>query len=325
MDGEPNGSGRPDRSREVLHGAVRTAGMPVDALPELGLGTYDVRDPDRCTEAVRTALEVGYRHVDTAESYDNEAAVGDGVAAADVAREDVFVATKVGPDNLADGDLQVHARDSADRLGVDTLDLLYVHWPIRTYDPAGTLATLDELHDEGLVRNVGLSNFRPDQLDEALQHLDAPLFAHQIECHPLLQQDELRAHAREHGYHLVAYSPLAKGDVTEVPELREVAENHGTTPAQVALAWLLSKETVSAIPKSATPAHIRENFGPRTSPWTTRTWRASTPSTANGGTSTSRRRPGTEAGSNGTSAVRAACADPDLGGQTRPNIFPSAW
>ena len=235
--------------------------MAVDSLPELGLGTYDITDHEVCAESVETALEVGYRHVDTAEGYDNERAVGEGIAAADVDREDVFLATKVSPDNLGYGDLQSHARASADRLGVGTLDLLYVHWPIRAYDPGATLSALDELYDEGLIRHVGLSNFLPGQLDEALDRLEAPLFAHQVECHPLFQQDELRAHAREHGYRLVAYTPLAKGEVTEVPELREVAETYDATPAQVALAWLLEKESIAAIPKSATPSHIRENYG----------------------------------------------------------------
>ena len=234
--------------------------MAVDSLPELGLGTYDVDDHETCVESVETALDCGYRHLDTAEGYENERAVGEGLAAADIDREDVFLATKVSSENLARGDVLEHARASADRLGIGTLDLLYVHWPIRAYDPEGTLPALDELYDEGLVRHVGLSNFLPDQLDEALDRLEAPLFAHQVECHPLLRQDELRAHAREHGYNLVAYTPLAKGEVTEVPELREVAEKHGATPAQVALAWLLSKEAVAAIPKSATPGHIRENY-----------------------------------------------------------------
>ena len=235
--------------------------MPSDPLPALGLGTYDITDPDRCRTAVATALEAGYRQVDTAEGYDNERAVGAGIDAADVPREDVFLATKVSPENLAAGDLKAHARDSADRLGVDVIDLLYVHWPIRAYDPAATLAALEDLYDEGLVRHVGLSNFRLDQLEEALERLDAPLFAHQVECHPYLQQTHLRAHAREHGYRLVAYSPLAKGDVTDDPVLRAVAASHDATPAQVALAWLLEQPAVRAIPKSATSGHIRENYG----------------------------------------------------------------
>jgi 2,5-diketo-D-gluconate reductase B len=235
--------------------------MAVEDLPALGIGTYENTDHEVCANSVETALNVGYRHVDTAEGYDNEAAVGEGIAAADADREDVFLATKVSPDNLAYDDVLDHARASIDRLGVETLDLLYVHWPIRAYDREATLAAFDELYDDGLIRNVGLSNFTPALLEAAIETLEAPLFAHQVECHPLFQQDELRAMAREHGHRLVAYTPLAKGDVTDVPELVDIAEKHDATPTQVSLSWLLSKESVSAIPKSATPEHIRENFG----------------------------------------------------------------
>jgi 2,5-diketo-D-gluconate reductase B len=235
--------------------------MAVEDLPALGIGTYENTDYEVCANSVETALNAGYRHVDTAEGYDNEAAVGDGIVTSGVDREDVFLATKVSPGNLAYDDVLDHARASIDRLGVETLDLLYVHWPIRAYDREGTLAAFDKLYDDGLIRNVGLSNFTPELLEDAIETLEAPLFAHQVECHPLFQQDELRAMAREHGHHLVAYTPLAKGDVTDVPELVDIAEKHDATPAQVALSWLLSKESVSAIPKSATPEHIRENFG----------------------------------------------------------------
>lgn len=231
-----------------------------DAL-SLGIGTYDV-EPDACTAAVTFALNEGYRHVDTAEMYGTEAAVGRAIERADVDREDVFVATKLHSRNLAYDDVLAHAEGCRDRLGVDVVDLLYVHWPIRTYDPEETLAALDALYDRGVVRHVGLSNFTPALLEEALARLDAPLFAHQVECHPLLQQDELRRYAREHDHHLVAYSPLAKGAVTEVPELVEVATEYDATPAQVSLAWLSSKGVVP-IPKSTTEAHIRENYDAR--------------------------------------------------------------
>jgi len=237
--------------------------MAENEFPAIGLGTYENTDPDVCAESVETALNAGYRHVDTAEMYENEAAVGRGVAAADVDHEDVVVATKLHSSNLAYDDAIEHARACADRLGVETIDLLYVHWPIRTYDSEETLAALDRLREDGLVERIGLSNFTPELLDEALDRLDAPLFAHQVECHPLLQQEELRAHAREHGYRLVAYSPLAKGRVTELPELVEIARKRDATPAQVSLAWLLSKESVAAIPKSSTPARIRENLAAR--------------------------------------------------------------
>ena len=235
--------------------------MPVEDLPPIGLGTYQNEDHDQCAESVRTALEVGYRHLDTAQSYDNEAAVGEGLAAAAVDREDVFVATKLSTRNLGREDVLETAEESADRLGVDVIDLLYVHWPLRSYDPHETLPALDELRASGLIRHVGLSNFRPDQLTEAQEILDAPVFAHQIECHPMLPQDELRARAVEDDHWLVAYSPVAKGAVADLPTLERIADAHNATPFQVALAWLLSKPNVAPIPKATSEAHIRENYG----------------------------------------------------------------
>ncbi|MFB6072242.1 MAG: aldo/keto reductase [Halobacterium sp.] len=235
--------------------------MP-EPLPAVGVGTYGL-DPGACQESVRTALDAGYRHVDTAEMYENEAAVGDALAAGDVDRKDVFVATKVHSRNLAYDDAVDAARASRDRLGVDAIDLLYVHWPIRAYDPAETLAAFDALHADGVVRHVGVSNFTPELLADAVDRLDAPLFAHQVECHPLLQQDDLRALASEHDHHLVAYSPLAKGAVLDHPTIRDVAAAHDATPAQVSLAWLLSKDRVAAVPRSTSPEHLRENLAAR--------------------------------------------------------------
>jgi diketogulonate reductase-like aldo/keto reductase len=218
-------------------------------------------DRDECVTAVRTAVETGYRHVDTAQMYDNESYVGEALDGVDLDRDDLFVATKLDTDNLGYDDVIETARESCDRLGVETLDLLYVHWPLDSYDPTETLPALDELRDEGVIRHVGLSNFRPDQLDEANDHLDAPIFAHQVECHPLLRQDELREYAREDDHWLVAYCPIARGNVADVPELREVAEKHDATEAQVSLAWLLANDNVAAIPKAASEDHIVENYG----------------------------------------------------------------
>ena len=237
--------------------------MPPLDLPPIGLGTYQNTDPDTCAESVEIALNEGYRHVDTAEMYGNEAAVGEGLARAAVDREDVIVATKIDTPNLAHDDLIDSARGCADRLGVETIDLLYVHWPLDSYEPQETLGALDGLVEDGLVDHVGLSNFTPSLLTEAVDLLDASLAAHQVECHAMLQQDELRRLAREHDHHLVAYSPLAKGEVVDVPEIREIAEKHDATPAQVALAWLLSKESVVAIPKASSHDHIEENMAAR--------------------------------------------------------------
>lgn len=234
--------------------------MPTESLPDIGLGTYRNTDPDECAHAVAYALERGYRHVDTAEGYDNEAYVGEGIDAAPVDREDVFLATKVSPDNLAGDDVLDHARASRDRLGVDVVDLLYVHWPLGAYDHAETLAAFERLREEGVIRHVGLSNFTPDLLEAALSHLDVPLFAHQVEMHPLLPQETLHEYAVARDHYLVAYAPIARGAVDDVPELRAVAEKHDATPAQVSLAWLADKENVVAIPKAASEAHIRENL-----------------------------------------------------------------
>jgi 2,5-diketo-D-gluconate reductase B len=229
-------------------------------MPMLGLGTWQNDDPEACRTSVRTALETGYRHVDTAQAYGNEEAVGAGIADADVDREDVFLATKVWIDNLAPEDVRETARDSIDRLGVDSLDLLYAHWPAREYDPEGTLAAFNDLYDEGLVERIGVSNFQPEQVAEAVEVSDAPIFANQVEMHPLLPQEEVREACAEHDVEVVAYSPLARGEVFEVDTLTDIAEKHDASEAQVSLAWLREKG-VTAIPKATGEAHIRDNWG----------------------------------------------------------------
>ncbi|OYR82146.1 aldehyde oxidoreductase, partial [Halorubrum sp. E3] len=152
------------------------------------------------------------------------------------------------------------ARESADRLGVDALDLLYVHRPRGDYDPETTLSALDRLVDDGLVRNVGVSNFEIADLDRAIDVLGRPPAAHQTELHPFCYTPELLDHAREHGYPVVAYSPLAGGRVQEVDTVVEVAAAHGTTPEAVAIAWATAKDPVTAIPKASSEAHLRANL-----------------------------------------------------------------
>jgi 2,5-diketo-D-gluconate reductase B len=230
-----------------------------DGMPMLGLGTWENDDHDQCVESVETALEMGYRHVDTAQAYGNEAAVGEGIAAADVDREDVFLATKVWTSQLSHDDVIASTEESLDRLGTDYVDLLYVHWPAGEYEPEGTLPAFDELRDRGLIDRVGVSNFEPDHVERAREILDAPIFANQVEMHPHLQQDELREYADETDLNLVAYSPLIRGDVFDVPAIQEIAEKHDASEPQVALAWLRAKG-VTAIPKATSEAHIRDNW-----------------------------------------------------------------
>jgi len=238
-----------------------TANVPAaDGMPMLGLGTWENTDGEQCAESVRTALEMGYRHVDTAQIYGNEADVGEGIARADVEREEIFLATKVWISQLSHDDVIASTEASLDKLGVDSVDLLYVHWPARAYDPEETLPAFGELLDRGLIDRIGVSNFEPHHVDRAREVLDEPVFANQVEMHPLLQQEELRRYAAETDLNLVAYSPLARGTVFEVPELTEIAERHGVSEAQVSLAWLREKG-VTTIPKATSQAHIEDNWG----------------------------------------------------------------
>lgn len=232
----------------------RTSGMPM-----LGLGTWQNDDHEQCVESVATALEMGYRHIDTAQAYGNEDAVGEGIERSSVDREDIFLATKVWISNLAYEDVLETTEQSLERLGTDYLDLLYVHWAAGEYDPSETLRAFDELYDDGAIRRVGVSNFEPEHLDEAREHLDAPLFANQVETHPFLQQPELREYAETEEVELVAYSPLARGEVIGDETLGEIASRHDASEPQVALAWLREKG-ITAIPKATGEAHIRDNW-----------------------------------------------------------------
>ena len=236
--------------------------MPIADMPRLGLGTFS-NDDDDWADIVQRALDVGYRHIDTAQAYGNHEAVGEGIASSDVDRDDVFLATKSVYPGLPDDPNDVG--DAIDtclaELGVDYVDLLYVHWPSGAYEPEPVLSAYNDAHEAGKIRHVGLSNFTPALLDEAREYLDVPLAAHQVEMHLLLQQETLVEYAQEHDHWLVAYSPLAKGNVLEMPAVQTIAESHGATPAQVALAWLLSQESVAAVPKASTQAHLEDNFG----------------------------------------------------------------
>ncbi|WP_266079801.1 aldo/keto reductase [Haladaptatus caseinilyticus] len=230
-------------------------------MPMLGFGTYELDDYDECVESVTTAIETGYRHIDTAEGYDNESAVGDAIAESDVPRDDLFVATKVSPDDLDYDKVLTSAEESLERLGLDYIDLLYVHWPTGEYDAEETLEAFAELRDEGLIRKIGVSNFTVDLLSEAIEVAEEPIFANQVEMHPLLQQEELREFCDQDDIdvELVAYSPIARGDVADIPELRSVAEKHDASEAQISLAWCREKG-VTAIPKATSSEHIQENW-----------------------------------------------------------------
>jgi 2,5-diketo-D-gluconate reductase B len=230
-------------------------------VPPVGLGTMGLAE-ETDSAVVTTALDVGYRHLDTAQIYENEAVVGSGLADAldrgIVDRDDVVVATKVWVDNLAPDRFRESVEASREALGVDTIDLLYLHRPRGPYEPETTLPLFDAAVDDGLVRHVGVSNFTTAQLETARQHLSVPLAAHQTEYHPLFRRPALLADAREHGYTLVAYSPLAGGRVFDLDPVVAVAAAHGVSPAAVSIAWLRAKG-LAVIPKASSTDHLRAN------------------------------------------------------------------
>ncbi|MFQ3308222.1 MAG: 2,5-diketo-D-gluconate reductase B [Candidatus Nanohaloarchaea archaeon] len=229
-------------------------------IPELGLGTWQNTVPEECVKSVEQALNMGYRHIDTAQAYSNEEEVGKGLEAADVERQDYFLATKVWIDNLAHDDVLETTEESLNKLDVDSVDLLYVHWPARAYDPEETMAAFNQLVEEEKIDNIGVSNFSPEQIEEAQKHADTKILANQVEMHPLLQQEELLEYCQDNDMCLVAYSPLARGKVFEVPEIQKIAEKHNVSEAQVSLAWLMQHDNVVVIPKASSEDHIRDNW-----------------------------------------------------------------
>jgi len=237
-------------------------GSGTETLPQIGMGTWQLDEQEQCARSVAQALELGYRHVDTAQWYDNERGVGDGIAAADVDRDDVFLATKLWHTSLSHEEILEGTRESARRLGVETIDLLYVHWPRDGYDPDVALPAFEELAEQGLIDHIGVSNFEVDQLERAREVLDTELFAHQFEMHPLLPQSELCADAEAHDIECVAYSPLARGRVFDVPEIQSVADKHDVSEAQVSLAWLQAND-VTPIPKASGQTHLQDNLDSR--------------------------------------------------------------
>ena len=229
-------------------------------IPKLGLGTWQNTDPEECTNAVKNALAMGYEHIDTAQAYENEKEVGKGLEKADTERKDYFLASKVWIDQLSPENVKESTKESVEKLGVDYVDLMYIHWPAGDYQPQETLKAFKELIHSGEIKNIGVSNFTPKQLEKALEIAPDHIIANQVEMHPLLQQEELLEKCREHDITLVAYSPLARGEVFEVDELNEIAEKHGVSEAQVSLAWLMQKDGVVAIPKATGKDHIRDNY-----------------------------------------------------------------
>jgi len=228
-------------------------------IPQLGFGVFQV-PPEDTEGVVARALEAGYRHIDTARAYRNEEGVGAAIATSPLDRDDVFVTTKLSNDDHGT-DSTLKAFDaSLERLGIDVLDLYLIHWPIPRQDKfVDTWRAFEQLHADGRVRSIGVSNFRIEDLQRLLDlGLTVPA-VNQIELHPYLTQDELQAFHAEHGIVTEAWSPIAKGQVLDDPVVTDLAAAKEATPAQVVIAWHLALGNI-VIPKSVTPERIVENF-----------------------------------------------------------------
>jgi len=226
-----------------------------DELPALGLGTYGL-DDEQTEASVRAALDAGYTHIDTAEGYHNEAVIGDVLSGYD--RDDVFLTSKVLPKNLGYESVIGSCEASLDRLGTDHLDLYLIHWPNPAISLRETLRAMGRLHDRGLVRNVGVSNFSAYQLSCAHHVADVPIAVNQIEFNPWFQRPDLVEYCRESDTVVEAAAPLARTDVFADEVVQELAEAYDRSPAQVILRWALDRDIV-ALPRSSSPDHVRAN------------------------------------------------------------------
>jgi 2,5-diketo-D-gluconate reductase B len=226
-------------------------------IPRLGFGTWQITG-SAATDAVRDALEIGYRHIDTARAYGNEAEVGAGIAASGVDRGEIWLTTKIWIDDFEPARLKTAAEDSLRQLRTDYLDLLLLHWPNPDVPLERTLQALRELQEGGRIRHAGVSNFPAGMLTRALEIV--PLLADQVEYHPFLEQDALLRIAEERDLTLTAYSPLAHGKVPGHPALTEIGEAYGKSAGQVALRWLLDQPKVTTVPKASSHDRRQENF-----------------------------------------------------------------
>ncbi|WP_264313674.1 aldo/keto reductase [Pseudomonas putida] len=223
-------------------------------LPCIGLGTWPMTGTE-CTQAVRQALDLGYRHIDTATAYNNEAAVGQALRESDVPREQIHLTTKVWWDRLEPNAMRQSLEASLRALGTEQVDLFHIHWPGKDWDLARSIETLVALRDEGKARSLGVANFPLGLLRQVVETLGAPLSAIQVEYHVLLDQQPLLDYARRHDLLLTAYTPLARGQAAQQPVIQSIARKHGVLPSQVALKWLLDQDGVAVIPKASS----REN------------------------------------------------------------------
>jgi 2,5-diketo-D-gluconate reductase A len=232
-----------------------------NTIPQLGFGVFQI-PPEDTAEAVTTALEVGYRHIDTAEMYRNERGVGDAVRSSGLERSEVFVTSKLNNGYHRPDDARKAFERTLSELGLDYVDLFLIHWPLPTLydgDFVSTWKTLEEFKQDGRARSIGVSNFQVAHLERLAAETETTPAVNQIELHPYFLNEEVRAFGEGHGIATEAWSPIAQGEVLDDPEITAVAEKIGRTSAQVVLRWHIQRGSI-VFPKSTTPSRIRENF-----------------------------------------------------------------
>jgi 2,5-diketo-D-gluconate reductase B len=228
-------------------------------MPALGFGTWQLND-ERCYQAVATAIEIGYRHIDTAQAYENEAEVGRAIEASGVARAEIFLTTKLWMSNFGKARVAASLEESLDKLRTDHVDLLLMHWPNPDVPLEETLEAMRQLVQAGKVAHIGVSNFPVALLREAVEKCEAPIYCNQVEYHALLSQRPVLDYARQHDMIVTAYSPLARGRLAKHETLLAIGRKYEKTASQVALRWLIQQDGVAAIPKAASAQNARANF-----------------------------------------------------------------
>ena len=230
-------------------------------IPQLGFGVFQI-PPDDTADAVKTALDIGYRHIDTAEMYQNEKGVGDGIRHAGVDRSEVFVTSKLNNGFHKPDDARRAFDDTLSALGFDYVDLFLIHWPLPTLyggDYVSTWKTLEEFKKDGRARSIGVSNFQVEHLKRLAQETETVPAVNQIEVHPYFVNNEVRVYGQQHGIETEAWSPIAQGKVLDDPVITRIAEAAGKSPAQVVLRWHIQRGDI-VFPKSVTPQRIKDNF-----------------------------------------------------------------
>ena len=228
-------------------------------VPEIGLGTFKLIGKT-CEQVVKMALNMGYRHIDTAQVYKNEREVGNAIKSAHIDRDELFITTKVDRINLDADKLLKSTERSLQELDVPYVDLLLIHWPNPDFELEKAVEAMLTLRDQGKALNIGVSNFPMSLLQEVNDEMAAPIFANQVEYHPLLGQFDLLDYAAENDLMVTAYSPLGQGKMLENELLINLGEKYGKSPAQIALRWLIEQEQVTVIPKASSREHLEENL-----------------------------------------------------------------